>query len=205
MGPAMRRPVRAIFAVFLLAFGACGTAFGDPIADGFAAGNRGDYATALQLLRPAAEQGAPAAQFGMGQLYDEGLGIQRDRAVAADWYRKAADQGYASAETSLGLLYDLGWGVTQDDAQAVGWYRKAAVQGDPSAQLYLGEMYELGRSVTADALEAYVWCGLAASRYPEADAEHRDRAVKERDGIAAKLTAAQIADGDRQIREWAPN
>jgi hypothetical protein len=201
----MRPPVRAIFAVCLLVCGVYGTAFGDPIADGFAAGNRGDYATALQLLRPAAEQGSPAAQFGMGQMYEEGFGVQKDSAAAAVWYRKAADQGFASAETSLGLLYDLGWGVGHDDGQAVDWYRKAAVQGDPRGQFYLGGMYHFGRGVAVDLLQAYVWCGLAASRYPETDGVMRDRAVKERDIIAAELTAAQIADGDRQIREWAPN
>lgn len=201
----MRRPIGAILAIVLLACGLCKNAFGEPIADGFAAGNRGDYATALQLLRPAAEQGAPAAQFGMGQMYQEGLGVKKDSAVAADWYRKAADQGFASAQTSLGLLYDLGWGVAHDDGQAVAWYRKAAVQGDPQGQFYLGGMYHFGRGVTADLLQAYVWCALAVSRYPEAAAVMRNRAVNERDIIATQLTAAQIADADRQIRAWTPN
>ena len=51
--------------VLLLAL--IGLAAAGPLEDGQAAYQKGDYATALQILRPLAEQGNPAAQtvFGM--------------------------------------------------------------------------------------------------------------------------------------------
>ena len=40
-----------------------------PIEDGIAAYRGGDYATALRILRPLAEQGNAAAQFNLGSMY----------------------------------------------------------------------------------------------------------------------------------------
>ena len=75
------------------------------LADGEAAWNRGDYATALQVLRPLAEQGVAPAQAILGVMYDNGQGVPRDDATAVAWFRKAADQGLAHAEYDLGLKY----------------------------------------------------------------------------------------------------
>ncbi len=99
-----------------------------PFEDGMAACQCGDYATAMGLWRPFADQGHADAQFYLGNFYEEGLGVPQDDAAAASWYRKAADQGHADAQCSLGGMYDEGWGVPQDYAAALIWYRKAGDQ-----------------------------------------------------------------------------
>src|SRR5690242_4574215 len=76
-----------------------------------------------------AERGDAAAQFNLGVMYAQGLGMPQDVAQAALWFRRAADQGHAAAQSNLGVLYALGRGVPQDDAEAAKWYRKAADQG----------------------------------------------------------------------------
>ncbi len=61
----------------------------DSLDKALAAYESGDYATALKVLRPLAEQGQPDAQFRLGTMYDNGLGLPRDAARAEYWYNKA--------------------------------------------------------------------------------------------------------------------
>ena len=53
-----------------------------PLEDGYAALERGDYATAIQMLRPLAEQGDAWAQYNLGFMYRNGHGVPRDYAEA---------------------------------------------------------------------------------------------------------------------------
>jgi hypothetical protein len=66
-----------------------------PLEDAVAAAGRDDYATALRLFRPLADQGNALAQYALGVMYDNGQGVQQNYAEAAKWYRKAADQDEA--------------------------------------------------------------------------------------------------------------
>jgi TPR repeat protein len=67
-----------------------------------AAYHRQDYAEALRLCRPLAEQGADVAQTTLGIMYERGLGgLARDDAEAAKSYRKAAEQGVVYAQHRL--------------------------------------------------------------------------------------------------------
>ena len=70
--------------------------------DGLAAAQRGDYATALKLLRPLAEQGHADAQHNLGVMYINGRGVPQDYAEAVKWFRLAAEQGHAVAQYNLG-------------------------------------------------------------------------------------------------------
>ncbi len=170
--------------------------------EGLAAYQRGDYATALRDWRPLAEQGNANAQFFLGLMYGNGLGVPRDYAKALQWWRKAAEQGVAGAQYNLGIMYDTGRGVPQDYAEAARWYRKAAGQGDATAQFNLGFMYGNGQGVPQDYAQAHMWFNLAASRFPPG--EDRDRAVKNRDHVAKMMTPAQISEAQKLAREWRP-
>ena len=68
------------------------------IDDGQAAYNAGDYATALRLWRPLAEQGNARAQNNLGVMYENGKGVAQDVIEAVRWYRLAAVQGYGGAQ-----------------------------------------------------------------------------------------------------------
>ena len=73
--------------------------------DAGAAFSRRDYATALRLFRPLAEQRDARAQSMLGLLYDGGLGVSQDFTEAAKWYFKAAHQGQIVAQFMLGKMY----------------------------------------------------------------------------------------------------
>ena len=127
-----------------------------------------------------------------------------DYATALSWYRRAADQGDETAQFILGVMYSKGQGVPQDYATALSWYRRAAEQGNVGAEFILGVMYSKGQGVPQDYVLAHKWLNLAASRFPASEKEERDIAVKLRDQIASKMTAAQIDEAEKLTRDWQP-
>ena len=61
---------------------------------GVAAGERGDYATALKEFRPLAERDIARVQNDLGIMYDIGRGVPRDFIQAHMWYNLAVAQGF---------------------------------------------------------------------------------------------------------------
>ena len=140
----------------------------------------------LAALLIAATGALPAT----AQTFDEALAAYErgDHAAAFRGFRAHAEQGNADAQFNLGLMYDNGQGVAQDYAQALRWYRLAAEQGNAAAQLNLGAMYNNGQGVVQDLVEAHKWFNLATSRFASADQDRREKAVRNRDRAASRLT-----------------
>jgi uncharacterized protein len=189
---------KAAVAALMLAVSFAGSVAAGPFEDAAAAYQRGDFARALWLIRPLAEQGGVSAQAQLGLMYDMGQGVPQDYAAAISWYRKAAEQGDAWAQVQLGYMYDMGRGVPQDYATAASWYRKAAEQGEAVVQARLGFMYAMGEGVPEDYVTAHKWLDLAA-------ASGNKNAAKGRDTLAAKMmTPEQIAEAQKLASEWKP-
>src|SRR3712207_2008689 len=69
----------------------------------------GQYASAIQVLRPLAQAGSAYALLCLGWIYDSGVAGERDEATAEYHYRKAAELGVASGYFELArFLYDQG-------------------------------------------------------------------------------------------------
>jgi hypothetical protein len=156
-----------------------------------------DYQEAVKWYRLAAAQGNVPAQYSLGLAYEKGQGVPQDYQEAVNWYRIAAAQGYAPAQSSLGLAYEEGQGVPQDYQEAVKWYRLAAAQGNQFAQINLGVMYTNGTDVRQDFVRAHMWFTLAAAAL---SGDSGDTATKNRDRIASKMTAEQIATAQEMAR-----
>lgn len=88
--------------------------------------DRANFASALKVWLPQAQQGDAEAQATLGEIYEKGLGGVADPATAAQWYLKAAEQGNSRAQVNLGYLYEKGLGVKKDIPTALNWYRKAS-------------------------------------------------------------------------------
>ena len=151
----------------------------------------------MKWYRIAASREDEWAQTRLGSIYAQGKGVPQDYQEAAKWYRLAAVQGYAPAEYSLGLAYEKGHGVPQDYQEAAKWYRIAAMQGNQLAQINLGVMYVNGTGVPQDFVRAHMWFTLAAAAL---SGDSGDTATKNRDRIASKMTAEQIASGQEMAR-----
>ena len=70
-----------------------------PLEDGYAAYQRGDFATAMQIMRPLADQGHVTAQNLVGLLYYFNYG--GDYVSAYMWFNLAEAQGNSFAEMFL--------------------------------------------------------------------------------------------------------
>jgi TPR repeat protein len=123
---------------------------------------KGDYAAALATFKPLAEKGDPYAQFVLGQMAEQGLGIPQSYREAARWYKLAAGAGEPDAMTNLGYLYEQGKGVPQDYKEAVDLYRKAAEAGNAVAQTNLANVYFQGKLTAQNDKEAAAWYAEAA-------------------------------------------
>ena len=199
-GPTVKRRVATLVASGFLAFAS--SAMAGPLEDANAAYQRDDYATAISLWRPLADQGDTVAEDNLGLMYFRGQVVPQDYAQAFAWWRQAAVQGDAGARRNLGLMYIRGQGVRQSFVEALAWLQPAANQGDAVAQYSLGLMYVNGQGVPQDYVQAHVWFNLAASG--ASDAKLRDPAVKARNEAAAAMTPAQIAKAQRLASEWTP-
>ena len=125
--------MRLLKLLLVLLVCAAGPAVAGPFEDAAAARGSGDYATALRLLRPLADQGIADAQYYLGLMYDTGEGVAQNYAAAAAWYRKAADKGASDAQYNLGNMYFKGQGVPQDYGHAHMWFNLAAAQNNANA------------------------------------------------------------------------
>ena len=133
--------------------------------------NEGDYAAAMAVWEPLANQGNRDAQFAMGVLYYEGHGVNKNLDEALAWFRKAADSEHPTAMFNLGVAYWEGRGLSQNYAQAVDWWERAAESGDVASQYNLGLAYYLGKGAQKDLDQARNWLTQAAEK-GHADAQH---------------------------------
>ena len=76
-------------------------AIAGPWEDGMVSYNRGDYAPAIRLFRPLAEQGNAKAQSALGVMYRRGQGVARNSVRAFLWFSRAAARGDARAKAEL--------------------------------------------------------------------------------------------------------
>jgi len=133
----MKRILTIFFQVFLICtlftnawgltnYERCVKAYGDK-----------DFTNAYNICK---EEGESNAQFIIGEMYYNGLGVKKDHAEAAIWIRKAAEQGLSEAQFVIGHMYYYGLGLKEDHAEALIWCRKAADQGHIRARLLRDKM-----------------------------------------------------------------
>ena len=119
--------------------------------------DRGDYAQAIDSLRPLAADGTIEAQFTLGTILETAPPPLRDLQAAYSWYLRAAEAGHAAAQNNLGAMHYDGRGALLNFVEAARWYRLAADQGHAVAQANLALMYGMGLGVVADPAAAKQW------------------------------------------------
>ena len=126
------------------------------------------YESAFEGFSEYAKIGNATAQYYLGKMYEDGLGVSQDYIKAVEWYRKSAEQGYAKAQYNLSIMYYCGRGVSKDFDKYLEWYRKSikqsAEQGDAGAQYCLGTWYATGRCAFQDDAKAVEWYRKSAEQ-----------------------------------------
>lgn len=117
----------------------------------------GRYEEAIAIWLPLANNGDAAAQFNMGVMYANGLGVDRDMGVAMDWWENAARQLHVRSAHNLALAMLAGEphdGAREDqetDYTAVLRYLKIGSDaGYPNSEYTLGKLYAEGVGVEQD-------------------------------------------------------
>jgi hypothetical protein len=123
---------------------------------------RGDYQTAFDVYRSAAEHGVVLAQYNLARMYQAGRGVEQSDAEAARWFYAAASTGYPRAFKPMAKAFEAGKGVPKDEAKALELYRQAAAGGNPTVEYDVGRFIEEGRSVPADPAAALPHYKIAA-------------------------------------------
>jgi TPR repeat protein len=164
------------------------------LAKGSRAFDSKDYETAVKELERLSKEGNPEALYMMGQMYENGWGIEQNVKKAKRLYRRgaalghmgnvnslralkdkeykvelktvvpAAESGDAKAQNRLGEMNEFGYGLKRDPNQAINWYLKAADQGSVAAQHNIGRCYNFGTGVEQNFTEAETWYRKAAQQ-----------------------------------------
>jgi TPR repeat protein len=98
-----------------------------------------------------ARLGLPQAQYQLGLMYANGVGVKRNYVQALAWVRKAAERGLPAAQYLLGTRYESGSSVAQSDQAAFQWFTKAAEQGHPRAFYRLARLHGSAHAALAEA------------------------------------------------------
>ncbi|KGK43062.1 hypothetical protein LH51_02885 [Nitrincola sp. A-D6] len=171
-----------------------GSASANTLEDARSAIESQNYAVALEQLQPIAREGNLDANNLLGQMYENGWGVEADEEEAARLYRIGANQGHMDSITNLralqnkafavelnqqlplaeagnseaqnrvGEMLEFGQGIERDKHEAFIWYQRAADQGEVSAWHNLGRSYNFGTGVDQDFEIAEEWYRKAADR-----------------------------------------
>ena len=102
---------------------------------------RNDYQNAIREWKPLSDEGHQGAQYHLGWIYENGIGLKKNIVEAERLYKLSASQGNVKAQANLGLMYLKGEGIKRDLREAVRWIKRSAESGYPKSQYALGLIY----------------------------------------------------------------
>ncbi len=121
-----------------------------------------DYSVAVPSFQALANQGDTDSMWYLGEMYDNGWGVEQSDELAFKWWKKAADLGDLDSQWEIGLMYDIGQWVSEDQNVAFDWYMKSAENGRFSAMNEIGTRYSEGIGVKKSEKKAVKWYKQAA-------------------------------------------
>ncbi len=157
-----------------------------------------DNEEAVKWYTRSAQQGNMYGQYGLGYMFNNGLGVPRDglnKLRARCLYLLSAKQGNADAQYALYLHFFK----TGDHDKGNRWYYRALAQGQP------GAMFEHGRAMVwnplvFDKTGAYMYLILSARKDHKGAVEFL---AKER-AEANPKTKRVMAAAERRADDWRP-
>ena len=141
----------------------------------YVAFDRASYASALKTWLPAAQGGDADAMNTVGEIYEQGLGLEPDYELASQWFKKAAEKGHSSAMINLGTMYEAGRGVPQDSTVAMNWYRKASGLTTGNLELVTEEEEARRRAQEQETIELRNQVGRLTGQLGQARSELSER------------------------------
>jgi TPR repeat protein len=87
------------------------------------------------------------AEFSMGEVYYDGLGVPQNYIESLKWFRKAEKNGHPDAACRIGRFFRYGRGVAVSYNTARKWFLKGYKKGSKMATIDLGLLYRYGQGV----------------------------------------------------------
>ena len=106
-----------------------------------------DYKIAIEMFKKAPKV---LADYGIGERYDYGQGVEKDYVVSLEYYLRSAIFGYNRAEYEVGLCYEKGYGCDIDKEKAFKYYKRAYEHGSYDAIYKCGWCLSTGFGVDQD-------------------------------------------------------
>ena len=122
------------------------------------------------LLTKGAKLDYAPAMVQLGQMYENGEGMDKDMVKAAEMYAAATDLEDMDGRFNLAVCYELGAGVEKDEQEAVKLYVVGTFHGDVNAMNNLGVCFENGIGVEVNA-ETAVALYILAGKDGDGDAK----------------------------------
>ena len=129
-----------------------------------------DYQKAKAIWSDLVDQEEPLAKMWLGQIFLNGLGVEKDETQAFKLTSQAASSGLAIAQYELAVMFRRGEGAPKNNTEAARYFRLAAEGGGAVAQYNLGSMLITGNGLHQDIEEGIRWTHEAAKNsLPDAE------------------------------------
>ncbi len=138
---------------------------------------QGEYNIAKKMWLPLARSGDCDAEYAIGLLYFDGLGVRKNRETALKWWRRAADQAQPQALNTMGVVYAY---------RSVPYTRLNCKKG-------CGEPKNL--------VEAYKWFGLAERYGPPREVGFAQKSMNR---ISIDMSYKELDKAKILIGDWKP-
>ena len=152
------------FSLIFFCFLNAGILRADTYLKGFQALEQRDYKTALYYLSFFAANGDTKANYNLGIMYREGLGVKKDDVQSLAHFIGAAENGHMLGNYAVGLAFLTGKGSDIDVDAAIHYFTEAALLGHAISPVEIGSLYFRGGLVEKNFVSAHFWWSLAQDR-----------------------------------------
>ena len=152
------------FSIIFFCLSNAGTLWADAYLRGFQALEQRDYKTALYYLSLFAANGDTKANYNLGIMYRDGLGVKKDDVQSLVHFIEAAENRHMLGNYAVGLALLTGKGSDIDVETGIHYLTEAALLGHAISPVEIGRLYFRGRIVEKNFVAAHFWWSLAHDR-----------------------------------------
>ena len=157
-----------------------------------------DYKEAAYWYSQAAVQGVPIALNNLGDLYENGQGVEKDYQRALELYEASVKAGGYYGYISLAQVYRRGLGVNVDNEKALDYLFTAVKAQEADAQFELALWYARGIVVKVSELDALAWMTIAKNN----GYEMSDEQISEFTELSKKIEQQSVDNKVASLQEW---
>ncbi len=165
---------------------------------GFEALEKEKYEEAIYYLSFFASNGDSVAQYNMGILYRDGLGVEVNSQVALAWFNLAAQQRHTLANFAIAKLLQKNADLHSTELDPLYYLKEASFLGHAIAPLEVGNFYYSRQDSPHDLVRAIVWWMLSLERNAPGASENISEISSSLDENQMDAISVKLAECDSQ-------